>query len=249
MRLDQALVEFFKVESRTKAQALIEAGKIQVSGKIVTKPSHPVADQSEVSILDQELLKYVSRAGFKLEMALAHLKLDVQGLRVLDMGQSTGGFSDCLLQNGVRKVVGVDVGHGQLHAKLQNHPQCFCIENTNVKDLRLSQVFQQQLQVGLFDLLVMDVSFISLTQVVEHVASCLKPNGEYLVLVKPQFECGPEGLDNQGRVKDHQFYSILEKNMRVLFEVHFGNVDDYFSSGLPGKEGNTEFFIYGKKTL
>lgn len=249
MRLDQALVEFFNIESRTKAQALIDAGKIQVSGKIVTKPSHPIVDQSEIQILDNELLKYVSRAGFKLENALTKLQINVHGYRAFDVGQSTGGFSDCLLQNGVRKVVGVDVGHGQLHAKLLGHPQCICIENTNVKELRQSQSFQSQVQVGLFDLLVMDVSFISLTQVVEHVAAYLKSGGEYLVLVKPQFECGPELLDKNGLVQDPKFYSILEKNMRGLFEVHFGSVIDYFSSGFPGKEGNTEFFIYGKKTL
>lgn len=249
MRLDQALVEFFNIESRTKAQGLIDAGKIQVAGKIITKASHQITDSKEIEILENELLKFVSRAGFKLEMALEHVKLDVHGLRALDIGQSTGGFSDCLLQKGLRKVIGVDVGHGQLHSKLQNHPQCVCIENTNVKDLKQSQFFLQKVQLGLFDLLVMDVSFISLTQVVEHIVPYLKTGGEYLVLVKPQFECGPERLDSQGLIKDHQFYSILEKNMRRLFEVHFGSVVDYFPSGLPGKEGNMEFFIYGKKSI
>lgn len=251
MRLDQVLVEFFNIESRTKAQALISAGKIQVAGKTISKASYPVneAEKNQIEIIDQEILKYVSRAGLKLESAIKHIQLNVAGLRAFDIGQSTGGFSDCLLQNGIQTVVGIDVGHGQLHAKLKSEPKCICIENTNVKELRQSVTFSQQIEAGLFDLLVMDVSFISLTQVVNHVASFVKPNGHYLVLVKPQFECGPELLDKNGRVKTHQFYSILEKNMRRLFEAEFGTVIDYFPSDLLGKEGNTEFFIYGKKTF
>lgn len=259
MRLDQVLVELFKIESRTKAQALIAAGKIQIAGKTITKPGYAISDseKEKIEIIDQDLLKYVSRAGIKLESALQHLNLNVQGYRALDIGQSTGGFSDCLLQNGIKQVVGIDVGHGQLHEKLKAEPKCICIENTNVKELRQSVSFLSQIQTGLFDFLVIDASFISLTQVIAPVTSFVKLGGEYLVLVKPQFECGPELLDKHGRiappkngrVQDHQFYSILEKNMRRLFEAEFGSVIDYFPSALRGKEGNMEFFIYGKKTL
>ncbi len=251
MRLDQVLVEFFNIESRTKAQALIDAGKVQVAGKVISKSSYSVSDseKNKIEIIDQELLKYVSRAGLKLEAALLHLKLVVKDYRVLDIGQSTGGFSDCLLQNGIKHVVGIDVGHGQLHPKLQSDLQCISIESTNVKELRQSTRFIQQTEAGLFDLLVIDVSFISLTQVIAPISEFVKAGGEYLVLVKPQFECGPDLLDNKGRVQDHQFYSILEKNMRRLFEAQFGSVIDYFPSAVPGKEGNMEFFIYGKKIL
>lgn len=246
MRLDQVLVEFFEIESRTKAQALIADGKIRIDGKIVDKASYKVTyDQHEkIEIVDQDVLRYVSRAGIKLEKAIARLGIDLRTKQVLDIGQSTGGFTDCALEHGARRVVGVDVGHGQLHKKLLNDPRCLWIENLHVKDLKASQAFLQLVPVEKFDYLIVDVSFISLKQVVPFLTEFLKPMGKYLALVKPQYE-----VENTGRALDDQFYSILEKSMRGLFEENFGQIDDYFQSELQGKDGTTEFFIYGKKTI
>jgi 23S rRNA (cytidine1920-2'-O)/16S rRNA (cytidine1409-2'-O)-methyltransferase len=191
-----------------------------------------------------DVLRYVSRAGIKLEKAIARLGVDLRTKQVLDIGQSTGGFTDCALEHGARRVVGIDVGHSQLHKKLRSDPRCFSVENLHVKDIKNSQAFLQLVPAEKFDFLIVDVSFISLNQVVPHLVVFLKPLGKFLVLVKPQFE-----LENSGRTLDQQFYSFLEKSMRRLFEENFGQVDDYFQSELQGKDGTTEFFIYGKKTI
>ncbi|AGH96518.1 hemolysin [Pseudobdellovibrio exovorus JSS] len=247
------LVQNQLASSRTQAQALISEHAVyyvnsQGQNVILNKSSFEVSDDiaSLIQVHPNDLQKYVSRAGLKLESALEHLKLNVAGLVALDVGQSTGGFTNCLLQHKVKRVVGLDVGHDQLHPTLKNDPRVVAIEGLNAKDIEQHAEFKKQAPAEGFDLMVMDVSFISLTKVVPYLKNYLKPHGQYLFLVKPQFECGAEHLDKNGVVKNKFVYTQLEENIRHVLTQTFGHVQDYFASGLSGKDGNQEFFIYGK---
>jgi len=177
---------------------------------------------------------------------LNHLKLEVKGLKVLDVGQSTGGFTDCLLQNQAALVVGIDVGRDQLHESLKNHSQVRSFESLHVHELGAHSEFLNSVPKGGFDLIVADVSFISLTKVMSWLKPYLKPGGEFLFLVKPQFESGPNALDKNGIVKDEKVYAIVQNNISAEAESVFGKVLDYFKAGLQGKDGNQEYFIYGQ---
>ena len=249
MRLDQFLMQFKNVESRTKAQDLILNKNISVNGKLIEKSSFDVTENDLIEINNHDLLKYVSRAGLKLESAIKKLNLNLENKIILDVGQSTGGFSDCCLQFGAQKVVGFDVGEHQLHEKIKINPKVTFFEKLNVKSLSSHSDFLKIVPISGFDLIVCDVSFISLTQVATHLVQFLKPNGEYLFLVKPQFECGQKNLDKNGIVKNKKVYIKIESEMKELFQINFGNVSDYFESGLSGKDGNLEFFIYGRFNL
>lgn len=252
MRLDLFLVEKKLALSRTQAQEFIRHGFVflKTANKLIslTKPSFDVAEELSGAIVVQsnELQKYVSRAGLKLEYALEYLNLDVNGLSVLDVGQSTGGFTDCLLQKNASLVVGIDVGQRQLHASLAKFPQIRSFENLHVKDLGIRDDFLKTVPSSRFDFVVMDVSFISITKVMGYLKPFLKKNGEFLFLVKPQFELGPNALDKNGIVKDTKNYAIVEKTIRNETEIIFGSVLNYFKSSVVGKDGNQEFFIYGK---
>lgn len=246
MRLDQFLVQFKNIESRTKAQDLIQNKNIFVNKKLIIKPSYSVSEADDIEIQNQEILKYVSRAGLKLEAALLKLELSLKNKIVLDIGQSTGGFTDCCLQFGAEKIVGFDVGESQLHSKIKLNPKVIFFEKLNVKNLEESQVFLKTKPENGFDMLICDVSFISLTHVVPNITRHLKKNGEYLFLVKPQFECGPDNLDKNGIVKNKKIYQNIETQMKSLFIDSFGSVEKYFESAVLGKEGNLEFFIYGQ---
>lgn len=252
MRLDLFLVEKKLAISRTQAQEFIRHGfvflKTIKTSILLTKPSFDVTEELSKSIIVQsnELQRYVSRAGLKLESAIDYLSLDVNGLSVLDIGQSTGGFTDCLLQKNASLVVGIDVGQGQLHTSLMDHPRLHSFENLHAKDLGLRQDFLKATPHSLFDLVVMDVSFISITKVMSYLKPFLKKGGDYLFLVKPQFELGPNALDKNGIVKDAKNYAIVEEAIRKQSEIIFGSVLNYFKSSVIGKDGNQEFFIYGK---
>ena len=246
MRLDQFLVQHKNIESRTKAQDLILNRNIFVNNKLVIKSSFDVTDLDTVEIQSQEILKYVSRAGLKLEGAIIKLDINLKNTVVLDIGQSTGGFTDCCLQQGAAKIIGFDVGEGQLHQKIKTDSRVTFFEKLNVKNLSMDKSFLAQIPVGGFDLLICDVSFISLQHVVPNIHSYLKINGEYLFLIKPQFECGPENLDKNGIVKKKSTYLKIETEMKNLFNNYFGTALNYFESNIRGKEGNLEFFIYGR---
>lgn len=251
MRIDLALVQKKIVDSREKAQALIEQGVVQYLGKIVSKASLAVDLEKldQIIVLDSSITKFVSRAGLKLDSALAELNFEVSGLSVLDIGQSTGGFSDCVLQRGALKVVGIDVGHKQLHEKLKQNPDCVFIEGVNARDLIIESTKFKELKAVQFDLVVMDVSFISISLIISQVLPFLKSNGFYLFLVKPQFEGAPENLDQNGIVdlkKFPNFYYQVEEKMRKLCSDNIGPVTHYFESKLEGKDGNKEFFIFGR---
>ncbi len=166
---------------------------------------------------------------------------------MLDVGQSTGGFTDCCLAWGAQRVVGLDVGEVQLHSKIKNDSRVQFFEKLNIKDTVKNKEFLMAVPSEGFDLIVCDVSFISLTQVMPHLARFLKSQGEYILLVKPQFECGSENLNKNGIVVNPEVYPALQLRITQAAEKFLGRVLDYFESPVSGKDGNREFFIWGKK--
>ena len=193
-RLDQELVQRGLFDSREKAQRAILAGQVRVNGQLWDKASAPCPPEAEVEIKGAD--KYVGRGGFKLEAALGHFGIDPAGLSCLDVGASTGGFTDCLLQRGAARVTAVDVGHGQLHWKLRQDPRVEVREGVNARFLT-SEDFPE-----LFPLAVMDLSFISLRKVIPAVLELLASNGRLCALIKPQFEAGPAQVGKGGIVRE-----------------------------------------------
>lgn len=247
-RLDVYLCEHNLVASRTKAQDLIKAGAVVVNGKTVDSVKLQVGSGDKIEILKSDETKYVSRGGLKLEGALKHLNLEVKNLNVIDVGISTGGFSDCLLQAGVNSVLGVDVGQKQLHSSLQNNPSLTLLEKINARELhQLPHVLRHKPLAG-WDLAVIDVSFISLSLVLPAVFPVICERGYVLALVKPQFEVGAAGLNKQGIVKDDSAYGKIERSL-VALAISIGfEVKDYFPSSIEGKDGNKEFFVFLRKS-
>lgn len=243
-RIDLVMVEQGLVPSRTKAKDLIQQGVVFIrhhgQDKKVPSASFPFAG-GEIFILQNPLGKYVSRAGLKLEGALNHLKLSVQGGRILDIGISTGGFADCLLQSKALQVVGIDVGHDQLAEKLRHHSQLQLLEGVNARYMDQNSDFLKLWAQRDFDLCVVDVSFISLTHILP---IAIQYSKQVLALVKPQFEVGPEGLGKGGIVKDTLQYPLIQEKICKLLLTLGWQVKDYFSSEIEGKDGNKEFFVY-----
>ena len=235
-RLDRLLVERGVVLSREKAQGMILAGQVLVNGQKVEKCGAAVEAQAELRILG-EPLKYVSRAGLKLEAALEHFRIDPRGKLCLDIGASTGGFTQCLLDRGAAGVLAVDVGTHQLDWKIRSDPRVQVLEQTNARTLRLEQLGSRA------DLATMDVSFISATLILPVLPPLLKPQAEMLVLVKPQFEAGREQVGKGGVVRDTGVHrQSVEKVSRKLQALGFcllGSTE----SALPGASGNREFFV------
>lgn len=255
-RADVLLVEQGVFESRKKAQVAIEKGlvlhcrdlqktRIQKSSQDIDwKPS----DRWEIG--EDLELRYVSRAGAKLHAALEEWQISVEGKVVLDVGLSTGGFSDCLLQKGARSILGVDVGHSQLHPRLKNNPALFSLEKWNAKNPlekeRLRAFYKEASGDEIFDLMVVDVSFISMMIVLEAQWPLLKPQGHALILFKPQFEVGPALLDKKGLVSDAEGLRVLQKTVTTLGKSR-KTVLASGPSALRGEDGNQEYFIYLQK--
>lgn len=253
MRIDLYLVEKGMAPSRTRAQEMIVSGRVFIRNgqqrQQVQKPSLQVdpglENQIEVEE-DPSASRFVSRGGLKMQGALERAKLDVTGFQVLDLGISTGGFTDCLLQKGASSVVGVDVGHGQLAPKLQGDARVKLAEGVNARDL--SQIPLLDMNAGhKYDLLVIDVSFISLTLVLPGAIQYLKEEAPVLALVKPQFEVGREGLGKNGIVKDPSRYAEVEDKIRRCCQSAGLKVEDYFESPIEGTDGNREFFVYARR--
>jgi 23S rRNA (cytidine1920-2'-O)/16S rRNA (cytidine1409-2'-O)-methyltransferase len=251
-RADALLVTRGLAPSRTAARAMIEAGrvfvKVDVGNTVVAKPAIDLPDSIEFNVVPDAADRYVSRGGLKLAGALAKSGIDVTGLRCLDVGQSTGGFTDCLLQAGAGAVVGVDVGHGQLHARLTTDARILCIEGINARALQKSTLDERGIAAN-FDLIVADVSFISLTLVLPQLPALLASGGTILLLVKPQFEVGPEHLAKGGVVRDAALYEMLEVRFRALCSDLGLNVRGWFDSPIVGGgrgniAGNREFFLW-----
>lgn len=250
-RLDLWLVERGHAPSRARAQAMIEAGQVhlfqQDRSVPLKKPSFEVTSEMQIQIQTGEADRFVSRAGLKLESALEFLALDVRGFECLDIGQSTGGFTDCLLQRGVKRVVGVDVGHGQLAATLKRDPRVIALEGINARELSKRAPEHEVLKNLSPDLVVMDLSFISQNLVLPEV-SALSPVGTKIIsLVKPQFEVGPEGLGKGGIVRDPLLSEAVRRKIVEFAETLGWKIEQQFDSALPGKDGNKEFFFYGIK--
>lgn len=250
-RVDLLLFEKGLAPSRSKAQEWILSGRVfSLEGEIrkpITKPSQTLSPEVELIIEGlEEAQQYVSRGGWKLKGALGRVALEVSGFEILDIGISTGGFTDCLLQAGAASVVGVDVGHQQLAEKLRKDPRVILFEGVNARNLESVDHLVRGAEGRSFDLIVVDVSFISLTLVLPGAIKYLKESGRILALVKPQFEVGRGGLGKNGVVKDESLYEEVEQKIRSMCRVSAIDVLDYFSSPIEGSDGNREFFVFGK---
>ena len=250
MRIDQLLVERGLAASRSQAQRLIAAGvrwrPLGGDWRTVAKNRDEVPEGAQLQLQDDAEARYVSRGGLKLEGALRATGLQAQGLRCLDVGQSTGGFTDCLLQQGAAQVVGIDVGHSQLHPRIQADERVLCIEGVNARELVPGDERIPDADAG-FDLLVGDVSFISLTLVLPGVVPLLKPGGTLLMLVKPQFELQPGQVGKGGIVRDASLYAVVEQRIRSALAELGLQVRAWLGSPIEGGDGNREFFVQALK--
>lgn len=242
MRADQLLVQRGLAPSRSAAQRLIAQGAVRWLGPsgwaAPRKAGDELPDGCELRLTDDAELRWVSRGGLKLEGALAHTGIDVAGRTCLDVGQSTGGFTDVLLARGAAKVVGIDVGHGQLHERLRGDPRVTVLEGINARHLDAAS-----LPVSRFDLIVGDLSFISLTLVLPALVPLLEADGELLMLVKPQFELQPADIGKGGLVRDETAYARVQARIREACAACGLAVVDWFASPIAGGDGNREFFV------
>lgn len=239
------MVERGLCESRERAQRAIMAGQVIVNQQPARKPGERVSSDDEIALAATE--KYVSRGGFKLEHALAHFNLDVTGQTAIDLGASTGGFTDCLLQQGAAKVYAVDVGHGQLAWKLRQNPRVVVMEKTNARELTPARFPAPFLPV---DLVVIDCSFISLSRILPVAVALLRPEGRIVALIKPQFEAGKAEADKgKGVITDPAIHARVlaevEAFTRTLPELRWHGVTE---SPLLGPAGNKEFLALIEKT-
>ncbi|MES2887562.1 MAG: TlyA family RNA methyltransferase [Pseudomonadota bacterium] len=254
MRADQLIVLRGLAPTRSAAQRLIDAGGVFWRGPqgwaVPRKAGEDLPDTCELQVRDDAELRFVSRGGLKLEAALEHCGVAVQGLQCLDVGQSTGGFTDALLQRGAARVVGIDVGHGQLNVQLRGDERVVCHEGVNARDVT-GTAFGEETPLHSMDLVTGDVSFISLTLVLPTVVRYLAPQGHLLMLVKPQFELQPEHIGKNGLVKDPAFYAQVETRLRKAVAELSLTCRAYFPSTIQGGgtghgAGNTEFFIWAQ---
>ena len=270
MRADQLLLERGLAASRSQAQRLIAAGvrwRLQAASAWlqVKKNSEDLPLGAELELLDASEAAFVSRGGLKLQGALAATGMAVKGKNCLDVGQSTGGFTDCLLQAGAAHVLGVDVGHGQLHPSLAQHPQVMALEGLNARELSAEVLIAAQadltpenaknsmknaldavlLQTG-FDLVVGDLSFISLALVLPRLAPLLAADGQLLMLVKPQFELQPADIGKGGIVRDSAKYAQVEAKIRAACAACGLAVRGWLDSPITGGDGNREFFVWAQ---
>jgi 23S rRNA (cytidine1920-2'-O)/16S rRNA (cytidine1409-2'-O)-methyltransferase len=240
IRLDQLLVEKGIAESREKAKRLILAGQILVDGHPAPKPGHPVLPDHEIVLKEAE--RFVSRGGEKLEGAMESFPIELTGKVCLDIGSSTGGFTDCMLQHGAAKVFAVDVGKGQLHWKLREDPRVVVMEGVNARYLTPKDFPEPA------DFASIDTSFISLTNILPAVKSLLKPGGEIVSLIKPQFEAGKEQVDKgRGVITDPAIHEEVIANVRKFGTEELGlEWLGLSTSPLKGPKGNIEFLAYWK---
>lgn len=236
-RLDIVLAERGLAESRQKAQAVIMAGQVFVNGQKVDKAGAPIGEDAQIEVRGKAL-PYVSRGGLKLEKAMACWPIHLAGAVCADIGASTGGFTDCMLQNGAAKVYAVDVGYNQLDWRLRTHPQVVCMERTNARYLTAQQIPQP------LDFFSVDVSFISLSLILPALRPLLKGTGQGVCLVKPQFEAGKDKVGKKGVVRDPQVHlEVLEHFLVHAAQAGF-SVKDITFSPIKGPEGNIEYLGY-----
>jgi 23S rRNA (cytidine1920-2'-O)/16S rRNA (cytidine1409-2'-O)-methyltransferase len=249
LRLDKLLVDRALAASRERAQALILAGRVLVDEQRVDKPGTSVAEDVVIRMTGDDL-RYVSRGGRKLEAALTAWSISVAGLACADVGASTGGFTDCLLQHGAASVLAVDTGYGQIHNKLRNDPRVTLLERTNARLLRPGQFDLDQNDGGI-RFFAMDVSFISATLVLPALLKALAPTGkawrgEAVVLVKPQFEAGREHVGKGGIVRDPAAHQLAVHRVEDSVREHGGQAVALIDSPILGMEGNREFLLHAR---
>lgn len=256
MRADLALTERNLCASRAQAQALIQAGKVQWRRAgfgdwlPVKKAAQPIEGLDEIRVDDNQVLQYVSRGGHKLAGALDEIGLDVRDMRCADFGQSTGGFTDCLLSRMAQSVIGLDVGKDQLHPRLKADPRVVALEGINLKTCDApalkAQWLKQWPERCPIDLAVADLSFISLTKVLGNLVTFLEPGSQLVLLVKPQFELGPQWIGKNGLVKNLEHaLPDLEQNIRVACQANRVQVGHFWPSSIAGGDGNQEYFVHG----
>ena len=239
-RLDVLLVKRSLAASREKAKALIMAGVVYVNGQKEDKAG-TVCEETAPSEVRGNTLPYVSRGGLKLEKAMTHFGLELQGKICMDVGASTGGFTDCMLQNGAVKVYAVDVGHGQLDWKLRQDERVVCMERTNIRYVTPADIGEPPAFVSI------DVSFISLTKVLGPVRELMAPEGELVCLIKPQFEAGREKVGKKGVVRDKAVHlEVIERVMEYALSLGFEILHLEYSP-IKGPEGNIEYLLHLKK--
>ncbi len=243
VRIDKLLFDRGLAPSRERAQALILAGKVIVNQQKVEKPGAIVAADAKVRLLDDDQ-RYVSRGGVKLEHALKHWKIDVRGKICMDVGASTGGFTDCLLQHGAAGVIAVDTGYGQMDARLRNDARVHLLERTNARYLNAGYLKDEQLpEAAAF--LAIDVSFISATLILPAVISAARPH-ELVILVKPQFEAGREQVGKGGIVRDPQARQAAIVKVKDAVATLGGHDIEVIDSPILGAEGNHEYLLHAR---
>lgn len=236
-RLDREIVERGIAPTRAKAQELIKSGNIKVNGKIVTKSSLDISSNDNIEIINAETLKYVSRAGLKLEKAINTFNLVLHGKNIMDIGSSTGGFTDCAIQNGAKNVIAVDVGTNLMHGSLRSHPKVKLHEQTNIKDLPIDN-FKD------IDYITIDVSFVSLSKIIDKIAlsNC---HADIIALIKPQFECGKAIADKyKGVILNQKIHQDILTNIINMFEGYGYTLLDLTFSPITGGDGNIEYISH-----
>lgn len=242
VRLDQHLTDGGYYDTRTKAKAAIMAGLVVVNGQRIDKAGTMIDPASQIAIKGQHC-PYVSRGGFKLEKAIREFGLNLENYQVLDVGASTGGFTDCALQNGARQVYALDVGYGQLAWSLRQDPRVVVIERANIRHMTEDELPRT------FDLVTIDVSFISLNIVIPASRRFMKTGGEMMALIKPQFEAGRERVGKNGVVKDSAVHlDVIEQVIQMVNRENLQVVGLSYSP-ITGAEGNIEFLLYVKDGL
>ena len=246
-RLDKFLVEHGLAPTRERAQALILAGRVLVNEQKVEKPGAGVGQDATVRLLGDDL-RYVSRGGLKLEAALAHWQIELKGRTCADVGASTGGFTDCMLQHGAAAVVAIDTGYGQIAHKLRVDPRVMLLERTNARHLQPEQItFTVTFSEAPITFLAMDVSFISATLVLPAVIRAMRARlTEAVVLVKPQFEAGREHVGKGGIVRDPEAHRLAVERVRAAVAELGGAEIEVTDSPLLGAEGNREFLLHAR---
>ncbi len=238
MRLDQFLTEKGYAETRTKAKNLIESGSVTVNGKLILKPAFDVSENDEISCRTDLICPYVSRGGLKLEGALREFGIDPTGATCLDIGASSGGFTDCLLKHGAVKVYAVDSGSGQLHKSLLSDSRVISLENVNARYLSEKEIPEKA------DITVMDVSFISQTKLYPAIIPFMKDNGVLISLIKPQFEVGRSGVGKGGIVRDEKKRrEAVDSVIEIASTFGLINIKTVVSP-IKGGDGNTEFLAH-----
>ena len=239
-RLDISIYKRGLAASRERARQMIKGGYIYLNGKQVLKASYNVNENDKINIIG-ETLKFVSRGGIKLEYAVKAFGLYFDGLTAIDMGASTGGFSDCMLQGGAKKIYAVDVGSGQLHEKIKNNPNVINMEQVNIRDMIFDDIGEK------VDFISIDTSFISLKLILPKAFMFIKENGNIVALIKPQFEAGRENIGKGGIVKDKKIHEKVIKEI-YDFVIQSGFVPvNITPSPITGGDGNKEYLMHIKK--